>query len=425
MRRVITAICPQCSARLPLAPEIRQVVCQYCGTKVLLEKQAPKASPNIVHGLNTAQVEEQAASQKRIAQFVGVAIVLASCGGFVFSWLDNRSERALEAEMAAQEYGVALEADIAAALEGKLQGATVTISSSAPRSLKGPDALLATKLSTLIFCLTDRAQSSRMRYLQWVDAKKGPTSKERNIYGTYSLSLRKGCRDVLQNASQVLPALPALDEAAKNYADAMNALVPLVENAHNYYEQEDYKDDDMGLGKELHPKLMSGFALWEEKFETFLLQLNLANDALLLKDLSSERCGEPAKVLVLARDLARVASAMNPNKIGTLDLTTFSSLLDQYVETLERLGETSRPDSDFLKHAKGLRRMAEGGQEFGRRHKLGTFSGWMTDDSPDRMRKEFGSMVTFYRTCLGRNRITSMSTALGASIDSRSFSMAP
>ncbi len=422
MRRVITAICPQCSARLPLAPGIREVVCQYCGTKVLLEKHAPTARPNVV-----AEVVEQTAAQKRRAQFFAGAAVLAIGAVFVFSWLHSRSERAgaaMQAEMEAKEYGVALQGEITAALEGQLQGMTVSISSSAPTP-KGPDALLATKLSTLIFCLNDRAESSRMRYLQWVDAKKGPTGRERNIYGTYSLSLPKGCRSVLQNASQVLPALPALDDAAKNYADAMSTLVPLVEKAHNYYELEDYKDDAMSLGKGLHPKLMSGFSLWEEKFEAFLLQLNLSNDVHLSKELGGESCGEPAKVLVLARDLVRVASAMNPAKISTLDLTAFSSLLDQYVETVARLHETSRPDSDFLKHSKGLRRMAEAGQEFGRRRKLGTSSGWMTDDSPDRLRKEFGSMVTFFHTCLGRNRIVDMSTALGARIDARSFSMAP
>lgn len=183
MRRVITAICPQCSARLPLAPEIREVVCQYCGTKVLLEKHAPTARPNIVHGVNVvAKVEEQTAAQKRIAQIAGVAIALAACGVLAFSYLSHRKKQAV------------FRAEAEAMFEAAV-GET--------NKPKGPDALLATKLSSLVFCLDDRAESSRMRYLQWVDAKKGPTGREHNAFGTYSLSLPRGCRSVLDRKSVV------------------------------------------------------------------------------------------------------------------------------------------------------------------------------------------------------------------------------
>ncbi|MGI9087509.1 MAG: DUF3829 domain-containing protein [Chthoniobacterales bacterium] len=108
----------------------------------------------------------------------------------------------------------------------------------------------------------ESAQRSYDRYASWLEVKKGPTGKERYIsYGLYEIS--SGSVDAVKKAAQkgprLSPALPELDAVVVRLANNMMALEPLVKKAHDYYEQEDFKDDDTRLGKELHAAMMPLF----------------------------------------------------------------------------------------------------------------------------------------------------------------------
>lgn len=99
---------------------------------------------------------------------------------------------------------------------------------------------------------TIRASDSLDRYASWVDMDKGPTGKENIIYGLYSLY---DVRDEIAAARAAIdapPAMPELDEKMAAYMDVYEALAPSIEKANGYYERQDYKDDGMELGKELH-----------------------------------------------------------------------------------------------------------------------------------------------------------------------------
>ena len=106
------------------------------------------------------------------------------------------------------------------------------------------------------------AQRTYDRYASWVDVKKGPTGKERYIsYGLYEIN-QSPLDDIRKAAAKgpaMKPALPELDEAVVRLANAFVALEPLVKKAHDYYEQEDYKDDAARLGQELHAQMMPLF----------------------------------------------------------------------------------------------------------------------------------------------------------------------
>ena len=106
------------------------------------------------------------------------------------------------------------------------------------------------------------AQRTYDRYASWVNVKKGPTGKERYIsYGLYEIS-KSSVDDVkkaAQKGSRLAPPLPELDAIVGRMAESFAALEPLVKKAHDYYEQEDYRDDDAKAAKELHAAMMPLF----------------------------------------------------------------------------------------------------------------------------------------------------------------------
>ncbi len=103
-----------------------------------------------------------------------------------------------------------------------------------------------------------RASDSWRRYLSWADAKRGPTGKERIIYGMYSVSV-SSAKDAVAKARESAaaePAIPALDGAMKDLASAFEAIVPILNEGDAYYERKDYMSDKMAGGQALHAKLV-------------------------------------------------------------------------------------------------------------------------------------------------------------------------
>ncbi len=121
------------------------------------------------------------------------------------------------------------------------------------------------EVNAYIECLNrtlPRTTQSYERYLSWVNANTGPTCKEThisyNLYELYPDGVKK-CQDAASKGAAIPPALPNLEKAAADLASAYAELVPIVQTVHDYYEQQDYKDDACAKGKELHPKLMAAF----------------------------------------------------------------------------------------------------------------------------------------------------------------------
>ncbi|MDQ3119056.1 MAG: YiiG family protein, partial [Verrucomicrobiota bacterium] len=103
------------------------------------------------------------------------------------------------------------------------------------------------------------AQRSYDRYTSWLDVKKGPTGKERYItYGLYEINSSDldAVKQAAERGPKIKPAMPALDAIVLRMAEAFSALEPTVKRAHDYYEQEDFKDDAAKAGQELHARMM-------------------------------------------------------------------------------------------------------------------------------------------------------------------------
>ena len=124
--------------------------------------------------------------------------------------------------------------------------------------------MLAEKTNLYVKALNaaSNAQRSYDRYASWVDVKKGPTGKEPYIsYGLYEISKSQvdEVKQAAQKGPKLKPALPELDEIIVRLSEAFSALEPLVKKAHDYYEQEDFKDDGAKGAQELHAAMMPLF----------------------------------------------------------------------------------------------------------------------------------------------------------------------
>jgi hypothetical protein len=103
-----------------------------------------------------------------------------------------------------------------------------------------------------------RARDSWNRYLSWVNVQRGPTGKERIIYGLYSVSA-SSAKEAIANARKAAdtpPAAPALDAAAKELASKFETVFPIMNEANDYYDRKDYMSDHAAGAKRLHGKLV-------------------------------------------------------------------------------------------------------------------------------------------------------------------------
>lgn len=138
---------------------------------------------------------------------------------------------------------------------------------------------------------TLRASDSLARYNSWVNARTGPTGRERIIYGLYSLYDTRGEIAKATAALGEVPAMPDLDAAMKDYIAAYSALAPVINEANGYYERQDYKVDKMAEGKALHQRIVAAAGPYlrerdrvdelfaREKKQADLLQLNAIEQA--------------------------------------------------------------------------------------------------------------------------------------------------
>ncbi len=194
-----------------------------------------------------------------------------------------------------------------------------------------------------------RGADSWQRYLSWVNVRTGPTGKERIIYGLYSvgLSSAKDAGDKARKSAAGEPAIPALDGATKDLADAFEALVPILNEAEAYYNRKDYLSDGMAGGKALHAKLVpAAQAFLAARARTHALQ-DQFKDMLDVAQLAKIEKAEGKSVRWHARHtlaLAKKAVDLMPNNargVGT-DMKAFDAALAAYGEAVRDFDKAVR-----------------------------------------------------------------------------------
>ncbi|HTQ03987.1 MAG TPA: DUF3829 domain-containing protein [Polyangiaceae bacterium] len=253
---------------------------------------------------------------------------------------------------------------------------TRAASTGAPSSEEANDSLLADKLDAYIYCMnyeTRSAFSAKEGYLRRVDAVKGPTGKENGL-SVPELNPAE-CFERIDQAKTKQPSLPDVEASAAKYASALSALAALTKQAHDYYDQKEFKDDKFAKGIALHKPLLAAFDAFEQADKPFEAQVSTLNDALSERRLARLK-SDPTQVLPydIAQSLddakklvhfAEVDSLEQVNLPGlTAAVTTYeealaalSSYADAHHAEAEKVAFLSgfrSAASDFLKAAKEL-----------------------------------------------------------------------
>jgi hypothetical protein len=277
--------------------------------------------------------------------------------------------------------------------------------------------MLTEKMNAYVGCinrLSERAYDSRKRYASWA-AKSGPTGKERIIYGTYTIYDTSDCRKNVEKANALEPRDLALEAAASAYADAASKLEPLLKEADDYYDQEDYKDDRMAKGRALHPRLLAAWDAFANADKALRAGVETVNDRRAVERLAAIERSEGRKVtyhvqavMIDAKRVLRTLDAEQP------DLSAIAQALNQYeanVKVTDKLAESEKKigsmfvgeAKSFLTTAKQLMRRIRDKVPYsqGDRMMLNAGSGWMVEGSPPRLLRDYNELIEAYNRGAG------------------------
>lgn len=290
-------------------------------------------------------------------------------------------------------------------------------SAQAQKPQASPEQTLTEKMNAYVGCinrLSERAYDSRKRYASWA-AKSGPTGKERIIYGTYTIYDTADCKRNVEKANALEPRDAIIEAAAWAYVEAVTALEPLLKEADDYYDQEDYKDDNMAKGKAMHPKLVAAweaFAIADERLRRNVETVNERRAAERLAAIDKSE-GRTAKYHVHAAmiDAKRLLRAFEPDKP---DLATITAALNDYetnVKAIDKFAsDGTKLDSRFVSQAKTfltsskqlMRRLRDKTPySQGDKMMINAGSGWMIEGSPQRVMRDYNDLIAAFNSGTG------------------------
>jgi hypothetical protein len=275
---------------------------------------------------------------------------------------------------------------------------------------------LTEKLNAYVGCinrLSERSFDSRKRYFSWV-GKKGPTGRERIIYGTYTIYDTSDCRKNVEKANALEPRDPELEAAATAYVEAVTKLEPLLKEADDYYQQEDYKDDRMAKGRTLHPKLVAAWDAFAAADKSLRSEVEAINDRRALQRLVQieEKEGRKARYHVEAM-MIQAKRVMRANDGAKPDLVAITKAIADYeaiIKSAEELAADNPKDKvgsmfvsnakSFLTTAKQLMRRIRDKVPYsqGDRMMLGSGGGWMVEGSLPRLMRDYNQLVQSYNS---------------------------
>ena len=191
---------------------------------------------------------------------------------------------------------------------------------------------------------------------------------------------------------------------------------PLLKEADDYYDQENYKDDKMAKGKALHPRLMAAWDAFADADQKLRGGIETINDRRSLERLAeiekSEGHTARYQVEALMIQAKRVLRAENADKPDVAAMTQALSDYEEAVKAAEQFAGSGngKIGSFFIGNAKSylvtskqlMRRVRDkvpysGGDKM----MMDAGSGWMVDGSPQRLLRDYNSLVEAYNRGAG------------------------
>lgn len=272
---------------------------------------------------------------------------------------------------------------------------------------------LTEKINAYVGCinrLSDRSYASRQRYFEWV-GKGGPTGKERIIYGTYTIYDTSPCRKAVEKANTLEPHDAELEAAASAYVDAVSKLEPLLKEADDYYQQQDYKDDKMAKGRAMHPRLVAAWDAFAAADAALRNGVEAINDRRAAERLAEVEQKEGRKAAyyfhALMINAKRVLRAETSDKPDVAAITQAVTAFEELVKGAEefsgngpgKIGSSSIGSAkSFLVTAKQLMRRIRDKVPYssGDQMMMGGAGAWMVEGSPARLLRDYNQMVDSY-----------------------------
>jgi hypothetical protein len=257
--------------------------------------------------------------------------------------------------------------------------------------------------------LSARAHASRDRYFSWVNAKTGPTGKERIVYGVYTIYDTAECRADVAKANAIAPHDAPTEAAASAFVAAVTALEPLLKESDDYYTQQDYKDDNMAKGKALHPKLVAAWDAFDAADHALRERVDAISDARAVAKLASieKSEGRHARYFIesLMIEAKRVVRAEDEEKP---DLDAIKRAIDAFEAASKGLeADDGKVGSMFLGNAKTFLATAKQLMRRIRDHvpysdgdkmMINAGSGWMIEGSPQKLLRDYNALVDGYNS---------------------------
>jgi hypothetical protein len=231
--------------------------------------------------------------------------------------------------MIATAISVVLQSPLAAVVHSR-----PALAQGAPEAAVSEDAMSKINAYVEFLNRTLRASESLERYDSWVDMKKGPTGKEKIIYGLYSLYDVRDEASAVTAATQKEPKTPQLDAAMQAYVETYQQLAPVIERANKYYERQDYKSDKMEAGKAFHREIAALAPTFEERRKKADAALREEKVKVDLASLAALEKAEGRKSRWHVRNVMFRAEAvmdlMPTNERPIVEMSPFKQALDEY-----------------------------------------------------------------------------------------------
>ncbi|HVG50394.1 MAG TPA: YiiG family protein [Xanthobacteraceae bacterium] len=277
---------------------------------------------------------------------------------------------------------------------------------------------LTEKLNAYVGCinrLSERSYDSRRRYFDWA-AKSGPTGKERIIYGTYTIYDTSDCKKNVDKANSLEPRDAELEAAASAYVAAVTTLEPLLKEADDYYDQENYKDDKMAKGKAMHSRLVAAWDAFEKADKSLRAGVDTINDKRALQRLAEieQKEGKTARyhVEALMIEAKRVLRAENTSAPDIAAITQAVNDYEALVKATEQFAGSGKDKvgsffissaKSYLTTSKQLMRRIRDKTPYsqGDRMMLNAGSGWMVEGSPPRLLRDYNELIEAYNRGAG------------------------
>jgi hypothetical protein len=220
------------------------------------------------------------------------------------------------------------------------------------------DEALAVKLDPYIWVLNtvdNQVQLSYEQYLGWVDSAHGPSAKLSYIGTINEPWGLDQAADSIRHGLALEPKLAPIDAAGKAYGDALAALAPLLKQAHDYYDQKDYKDDNFAKGASLHAPLLTAFASYHSASAAFREAVGKEHEGLSERELVAIEKSEGRslvyfhkKMMLDAKKLADIveSAAVMPEK------SSYQGALEVYTKSLDEAKGYAVAHADEIKESK-------------------------------------------------------------------------